>query len=746
MNYTETLSECSLISIYLGNTCNFDCTYCDRDYISEDIGGQNFSHSNLNELENFFHQIYKESALNIRLIALHGGEPFLYVKRMDQVLDRIKHYLDTYDLKLVITTNASLIVENRWFVEKWRDYLNFSISYDFLYQEENREYVDIGAVGDLCAELGVQLSWQFVMPLTEEHSFSLKLLDNILETSKRAGVKKINLIPLRHRRGQQKFQDFFDQVDLDNFHDNLIKFVNTLHNYDMQVMIDGCETKIDKNYAGKHYKIILSPDGYIYPEYDFVEYKRTEFAVGKWFDRSTISLKEKGYEPVFYPYNNKKDNTLINNKCVDCPSRPQCGIKYLYKMFDVEPKETCVKFYSDMKLAINYTAKQRAHSIYNWINDNMTIHTFDHRRKFVVENPDFKKYFLNEDNVIPVKEELVFSMLRRYNCYAGCHVCYVDKYFEKDKSEFARFIPEEITQEMSDKWINLFTAYKVVATNDDLYFLKHKHPKLYKWYQDHSSLMQFGSLTDNAFVRGYDILMNEINCPKGVNEISFSDTWLAKMDFDKILGQLEALHNKMPVYRLKFIVTDPTSLTWPMTIRLKEFLKQHDICFILHSDILTLETTDFAWGEQSFTYASYNGRIYTVCSEADYLQYDSFFLNLVDAIDPMAKPYDVLDNEFTFSRHISRHLQGKKEVYAKYIKTLALSDNEYNKRYTDYFRYVSDKLVVHDNYNFLPYLSINPYDNMHSRLRNEGWEQTKVGLYRPNNETAVVPLFEFKKD
>lgn len=726
MNYTEILSECRLIAIYLGNTCNFDCNYCDRDYIQQDIGGQNLSKSNLDNIKNFFDQIYKESSLNISLISLHGGEPFLYVKRMDQILNDLQPYLDKYGIRVVITTNGSLLLQNTDFIRKWSKYLNITFSYDFIYQELNRDVVDIFSIGSLFEELSIPVMWQFVMPLTDKKMYSQELIDDILLKSKIINAKSINLIPLRHHRGKSKFQDFFDKIDYDSFINDFNSFVDNLQQH-IRVIIDGSENNIDKNYTGKHYKIILSPDGFIYPEYDFVEYKSVDFRVGQW--NSNLP----NFKPIFYPPND--ETLLIKEKCINCSSRSQCGIKFLYKMFDVEPKDSCVTFYRQIKSIINHSIKSQ----------NYFLSTINGRIKFVADSENYKQYFLEEDNLISAKQELIFSMLRRYNCWAGCHVCYVDKYFEKNTSSFSKFIPESISNEMSDRWIKLFTAYPVVSTNDDLYYLKNNHPELFKWYKNHSSMIFFGSITDNAFVRGYDIIINDIDRPKGIYELSFSDVWLSKINIKKIINQLENIQKKSPIQRIKLIITQENSLNSTEIIEIQNFSKYNDIDICYHTDILGTDTMVLGSKDQSFTYASFNGEVYNICSEADYLQYDSFFLTLTDSIDPSIDPYNILDNNFTFTDHLYKHLKGKQNVYDRYRKKLVFSSNEYNQKQTKYYQYIVDNLLPNENYNFIPFLSINKYDKLNLRMVDEGWITTDLGLFRANNQSNIIPLFNFKK-
>jgi radical SAM protein with 4Fe4S-binding SPASM domain len=367
MNYTETLSECNTVAIYLGNTCNFNCVYCDREYIANSIGGQALGGPSIDHIENFFTQLYKESKLNIERVALHGGEPFLFVKRMDQILDRIKPFIDQHNLEIVITTNGSLLLENREFLEKWKDRLKITISYDFIFQEQHRELFDVDSTGKMCMELGISILWQFVMPLTDKRVFSLDLVKDILDKVKYSSIRYINLIPLRHYRGETKFKDFFNEIDIPQFFDAFLKFINTLYNYNINVVIDGAYSKIDKDYLGKHYKMILSPDGYIYSEYDFCEYKREEFRVGQWYDSSVIKIdKLSGYQPLIYPLASEEE--LIQEKCKSCSSRRNCGIKYLYKMFDEQPRDKCVLFYKVIEATVEYTGKLKAKkSFYHWL-------------------------------------------------------------------------------------------------------------------------------------------------------------------------------------------------------------------------------------------------------------------------------------------------------------------------------------------------------------------------------------------
>jgi radical SAM protein with 4Fe4S-binding SPASM domain len=118
--------------------------------------------------------------------------------------------------------------------------------------------------------------------------------------------------------------------------------------------------QIDKFYYNNHNKIILSPDGFIYPEYDFLEYKREEFRIGQWSDGSL------DFTPEYYRQQNER--SIIRDGCYNCSSKNSCGLKYLYKMFDEEPKGSCVLFYKMIDASVAYAYKlQQKDSVFEWI-------------------------------------------------------------------------------------------------------------------------------------------------------------------------------------------------------------------------------------------------------------------------------------------------------------------------------------------------------------------------------------------
>ena len=360
------------------------------------------------------------------------------------------------------------------------------------------------------------------------------------------------------------------------------------------------------------------------------------------------------------------------------------------------------------------------------------------RDQLITKDTNFKKYFIEEDNLRSLQHELVFSTLRRYNCWAGCKVCYVDELFEADKSKFARYIPEVITQEHSDKWIKLFQNYYAVNTTDDMYWMKNEQPHLFKWYQEHSSLMSFGQMTDNSFIRSWNILYNELPDAKSVYEFTFSDFFLNKIDVNDIIQKLEKISKRFPITHVKFVQStteDPTS-------EVKKFLdycKSTGLNLSVHYNIKVFDTIKLNIDNQQTSWGSNQGDIFTVCGETDYFQYDSFFLTLVDSINANRLPYDTLD-EYNIESHIHKHLNAKKELYSRYVARLKGTKSEATIAYRDYFEWVINNLKVNDNYNFIPNLSLTAEHKPYEKLQEFGWIPTHHGLLK-NPISGLIPLF-----
>ena len=342
----------SVVTIYLGDTCNFDCVYCDRGYIKDEIGSQTLRTSDHDDIVKFM-KVVADKATDLVNVTFHGGEPFLFIKRIDRLLDEIAPLFPD-DMLYFITTNGSKVVNNEWFFEKWGKNIRLTFSYDFMYQEVNREAVDVEAVSKVLRKYDSGMLFQFVIPPTRE-AFNEWSIAEVISTMKKARCDTLNLIPLRHHRGKHKFKVLIDDVDLKWLAVDLMRFVQTMYIQGININIDGNYEKIDKNYLENHGKLILSPDGYIYPEFDYLEYKREEYRIGQW----------KGIQRL---YRVGDEDPLLLEGCRTCTSKPLCGLKYLYAMFEEEPKGKCVEFYQIVSLMVKHlhTLKKKT-SLMHWI-------------------------------------------------------------------------------------------------------------------------------------------------------------------------------------------------------------------------------------------------------------------------------------------------------------------------------------------------------------------------------------------
>lgn len=344
------------ISIYLGNVCNFNCTYCDRDYIKDSIGGQHMTTDDIPKIIQFLREIDAVSNPP-EMFTFHGGEPFTYVKIMDKALSAIADEIPG-EYMFFIQTNGSQLKQHEWFFKKWGHRLGVSISYDFLYQDLNRSAFDLGDALTMMKTHNVNyIQFQYVMPIHDPRVFSLAAVKSITDICFKHKLNHINLIPLRHIRGQDKFRVILDEIDINQFFAAFIKFIHVLYVMGIDVVVDGHGTETDKHYFDNHKQMVLSPDGYIYPEYDFLEYKRLETTLGRWKDGVELSrIRVNG-------------NDNLRPACTGCPSMEMCGLKYLFKIFEKDPiNSNCVEFYRMLTMVIKHAQKlKQKSSVLEWV-------------------------------------------------------------------------------------------------------------------------------------------------------------------------------------------------------------------------------------------------------------------------------------------------------------------------------------------------------------------------------------------
>jgi len=351
---TFDFSGCQDVSFHLGTKCNFQCGYCDRKYITK-IGNQSFTLDDVPALITFL----RDTGLFTnppKMFSFHGGEPLVFVDVMDQLISSISINTSS-PVQFFIQTNGSLIQRNEKFFKRWGKLLRVSISYDFLYQPINRTEFDIHEALTILNNAGIKdVQLQYVMPITDPQVFSLNTIKAIVAMFNQHSISNIVLIPLRHHRGADNFKVLINDLDLPLFFAAFLRFIHVLYTYGVDVVVDGQGTGIDKHYFNQHKQLILSPDGLIYPEYDFLEYKWTHTSIGSW--KPPIKLNRI-----------KNDDDMLLPDCVSCSSRPTCGLKYLFKGFN-EPRtsDKCKQFYEMLNVIILHSQKLKTQkTFFHWV-------------------------------------------------------------------------------------------------------------------------------------------------------------------------------------------------------------------------------------------------------------------------------------------------------------------------------------------------------------------------------------------
>lgn len=307
----------------MGSYCNKDCSYCDRGYIKNEIGDTRLDPQDIPELINYIKEVAEDN-----YIGFHGGEPFLYVKQMRQIIDALP------DFKFSILTNGTLLHKNTKFLEDYGERLSISISYDFTKMLSNRGYnIDIDNCLYLLDKYNCSITQlQWVIDMTDKSCFDLDVLRCITDLYSKYNIGMLTLIPMRHIRGRTKFRSIIKDVDLQGFMRGFLQFIQMLYVLNIKISVDGHSHGINKDYFNNHKQIILSPDGFIYPEFDFLDYQVEDARLGSW--------KEKRLDR-----SGNQDEKLTLESCRTCSQYKNCGIKYLYKLFEETPDGNCEQFY-----------------------------------------------------------------------------------------------------------------------------------------------------------------------------------------------------------------------------------------------------------------------------------------------------------------------------------------------------------------------------------------------------------------
>jgi hypothetical protein len=366
------------------------------------------------------------------------------------------------------------------------------------------------------------------------------------------------------------------------------------------------------------------------------------------------------------------------------------------------------------------------------------------------ESTNFKELFLKDDALCNVESELAFSIFHRYTCKADCKMCYVQDEWVDDELFANKFVPAAIPPEVEARIIETFSFFDVVVTVDDLFYIKKTYPHLYEFYVRNSHLMSSSSMTDMAFIQQWNLILDEMNFQM-IYEISFSDRFLKQNDgkmSDKVLERLKIVHEKSPIQKMKFIFCDPHEygVFEPPIQQIMTWAEENNIYVDSHDDIMQGQNKryDDVHQETNHLQAADNSAIYQILCEVTYMQYTSMFLTISQTIGANSIPFfDVMaGDKFDASTFLVKMVRAKLNTYVYYLKKIKTSCERITgnrNKYFDYFTYVSENVVVNNNFNFIPRFMLKPFAKFYEMLAESEYIDTAAGLLR-HGTTEPVPI------
>lgn len=373
-----------------------------------------------------------------------------------------------------------------------------------------------------------------------------------------------------------------------------------------------------------------------------------------------------------------------------------------------------------------------------------------------LDNP--KEHFLLHDSLCNISYDLDFSIFRKYMCKADCRICYIQNDWIEDQ-KFKKYIPIQQGAQKTyiDKLMEVFSHFDVIGAIDDMRFIKDKHPDLFRFYQEYGGLFHLSSMTDNAIVRQVDIVEKDIKVI-GVREISISEEFLSQVNITKLLKTLDRIHRHSKILKIKVILSPDVCagesskalLKWCESSGInleKQLAFEQNITeaperlsstFLSLNDARSNKEIDYS---ESTAYTEEFGEMYPIQSEILFLMYDQFYGELKSAtLETRSAPFATLD-DFEPVSFMAKILQNKITDYEYYTKAITNKDSPYYR----YFKYVSENLVVHHDFNFLPVPLLHTYSRYYKRLIESGaMEKTPYGLFKPGSE-KITPIIEFRK-
>lgn len=335
------------------------------------------------------------------------------------------------------------------------------------------------------------------------------------------------------------------------------------------------------------------------------------------------------------------------------------------------------------------------------------------------------EYWLREDALRSLDYDVYFSLGTRYYCDAGCKVCYIKDKLKETKN--LALFPDDLDI-LHTEWFNSFEYFGVVRTNDDMYYLKHSHPKQYAWYLEHGHNFEL-CITDNAIFR--TLQLEELKL-KSIGDVSVSTDFISQVGTEKVLTAIKELYMKYGVKKIKYIDCGHPEL-FKEIIEWANKLELHNC---VHHDFRTnnREILNHAWAEYQNTWVTNDDvGLMQIYRESVHLYYDRFYYSSDDASDINIEPFYIIKDELNVEDFITSLIIGKQKAYNIWKKRTL------EKRFRDYYS-ETQKYTINKDFNFIPIIMYPLTAKFFYKMQEHGWNQTKYGLLKTPINNIVKPL------
>lgn len=361
---------------------------------------------------------------------------------------------------------------------------------------------------------------------------------------------------------------------------------------------------------------------------------------------------------------------------------------------------------------------------------------------------DLNQYWLTQDGLHNLDYDMFFSPFQKYTCQAGCKICYISKELDASAAIIRQYAPR-ITSEQEAVWNFWFDQFSEVGYSDDLVFVKKEFPQIYEWVIQNARKFKY-CMTDNAVLRQHNILINEADFA-GIMDISISDQFLDTQPHMWIMIQerLEELSNKYKIGQIKFLITKSGPHTRSIDSLIK-WVDEQGLQYLVHHDFtdednLKHEVTN-ATNYNDWVMCQ-NNRLYEIQKETVLLFGDRWFFSSQDATS--RQPFWIMDdsNNRSLEELMYRMFTGKQTNYRNMEQSLVPNSILAN-QFISYFK-LPNTYAVNQDFNFVPFMLLNPSSKFVASLLAQGWLNTAQGLYKPNETgtvtSIIVPLTQAKE-